>query len=489
FVHGFLGSDESFEEFPQHLVARLAQDGVLPPDQVEIKIFPRFDTKGNNALAAKRLADWLLLHATTVNYRTVILLAHSMGGLLCADAYALLYRMHIKPPEKSRSVPSASPPEPDNSGWFARSTMVLGAVRSFLTRPEPKPASAAKDASDTTQRQLGDDIDGDGADDEEYDDGEDVADEDIVASEEIVVDARSIRALVNVGAIITFDSPFYGLASNVITTAGKNKVLGLVADAASTLTSFAAVAAAAGAPATAPADTPPNAAPVPSDDTESALVLRASDAAAPLADVTAAASAPPSWSAVAKYTALGGAAAAVALYALPAVPAAVPAGAMLAARSYAASWAAARAEDVRGHAEFLYPLVNSRTNMHSRVDRLLAEMRDGVTRFHAFFLEIPDPSIAAIQPGAAPPPDPDMIARAPAPTTFCVPPPSSKLAALETAFTRVAAPSHLNVIDAHMHLFNPDRLLDHYPRLVRLAADQVRESLACAPAARPSTRQ
>jgi pimeloyl-ACP methyl ester carboxylesterase len=87
FVHGFLGSEESFESFPLDLESFMNNQSC----PCQSKIYPKYDTKGNNQRQVIALVDWLLLNATTVQYSKVILLAHSMGGLLAVDAYRQLY--------------------------------------------------------------------------------------------------------------------------------------------------------------------------------------------------------------------------------------------------------------------------------------------------------------------------------------------------------------------------------------------------------------
>jgi alpha-beta hydrolase superfamily lysophospholipase len=51
----------------------------------EVRILPRFDSKGNIELAVRHLCNWLLLNATLFEFGSVIILAHSMGGLLAID--------------------------------------------------------------------------------------------------------------------------------------------------------------------------------------------------------------------------------------------------------------------------------------------------------------------------------------------------------------------------------------------------------------------
>ncbi|KAJ3177316.1 hypothetical protein HDU87_004568 [Geranomyces variabilis] len=88
FVHGFLGSESSFEDFPLDLAARVRAAGAR---DIEVRIFPRFDTKGDPTRAVNQLCNWLMLNAAQPEYHGVIVLAHSMGGLMAVDAYRKLY--------------------------------------------------------------------------------------------------------------------------------------------------------------------------------------------------------------------------------------------------------------------------------------------------------------------------------------------------------------------------------------------------------------
>lgn len=53
FIHGFLGSDESFLAFPRALSDRLSH--VV---SVEVKVYPKYDTKGNNAVQGMEERMW-----------------------------------------------------------------------------------------------------------------------------------------------------------------------------------------------------------------------------------------------------------------------------------------------------------------------------------------------------------------------------------------------------------------------------------------------
>ncbi|KAJ7092853.1 hypothetical protein B0H15DRAFT_832702 [Mycena belliarum] len=83
YIHGFQGNDTSFQTFPtdlqQHLSAKI-------PAHLNIKIqtslYPTYKSRKPIALATQNFLGWL----STQPPGPVILLAHSMGGLLAADA-------------------------------------------------------------------------------------------------------------------------------------------------------------------------------------------------------------------------------------------------------------------------------------------------------------------------------------------------------------------------------------------------------------------
>jgi hypothetical protein len=152
FVHGFLGSQQSFLDFPVVLGEAIRQNFT----EIEVLHY-EYDTKGNYQRQTQKLMDFLLSKCHTVKYSKVILLAHSMGGLLCADAFRYLYQLELQPEKKS---------------W-------LGSFFSYT-----KPILASSD---------------------------------------------DIRLLLNIVGIVTFDSPFYGLSSNIVGTSLR-KIPGLMPD-------------------------------------------------------------------------------------------------------------------------------------------------------------------------------------------------------------------------------------------------------------------
>ncbi|PYH69234.1 uncharacterized protein BO88DRAFT_462619 [Aspergillus vadensis CBS 113365] len=81
YIHGFLGSEDSFCNFPRevhNLQASLAQTHVT-----YTKIYPRYKTRGPIRVARNDVSRWLSPHMAPD--LDVILLGHSIGGLIAAD--------------------------------------------------------------------------------------------------------------------------------------------------------------------------------------------------------------------------------------------------------------------------------------------------------------------------------------------------------------------------------------------------------------------
>ncbi|KAG1752628.1 uncharacterized protein EDB91DRAFT_1243392 [Suillus paluster] len=94
FIHGFKGTDTTFENFPARLEHVLKE--TIENLKVECILFPSYETKGQLNAAVEHFADWL----TTLTVQRevadgngggagkarIVLCGHSMGGLLAADA-------------------------------------------------------------------------------------------------------------------------------------------------------------------------------------------------------------------------------------------------------------------------------------------------------------------------------------------------------------------------------------------------------------------
>ncbi|KAK6353957.1 hypothetical protein TWF730_008377 [Orbilia blumenaviensis] len=86
FIHGFVGDETSFRSFPAHfheLLTILVQDTHV----VHTKVYPKFKTRDKLAIAVDNFSRWL---AQFISETTdVVLLGHSMGGLLAVDTVIL----------------------------------------------------------------------------------------------------------------------------------------------------------------------------------------------------------------------------------------------------------------------------------------------------------------------------------------------------------------------------------------------------------------
>jgi hypothetical protein len=91
---------------------------------LEARLVPRFPTKGNVDHAVALLHNWLVLNALSSEYEGVMIIAHSMGGLIAADAIIKLLKLNNTTAPKAEqrdSHPQAVTKEtnetPPKSGW------------------------------------------------------------------------------------------------------------------------------------------------------------------------------------------------------------------------------------------------------------------------------------------------------------------------------------------------------------------------------------
>ncbi|KAI9350502.1 hypothetical protein DFJ73DRAFT_832399 [Zopfochytrium polystomum] len=176
FVHGFLGSDASFGTFPSDLVQSLRFRHRLR--DIECRMLPTFDSKGNITKAVNHLCNWLILNSSAPEFDNVVILAHSMGGLLAIDAYRRLYALDEVSSQKSESKEKVE--------------LV------FATDETDDLDTKADGPSNSSKSEKG------------------------LFSSKPRVPTNSVRdpfrPNVNIIAIISFDSPFFGLSPSVYTT-------------------------------------------------------------------------------------------------------------------------------------------------------------------------------------------------------------------------------------------------------------------------------
>ena len=87
YIHGFIGNDDSFHSFPYHVHIAL-KEKIAATHVVHSKIYPRYKTYKAFHLARDNFSEWLSVHETPDT--DVILVGHSMGGLLAADVVLMV---------------------------------------------------------------------------------------------------------------------------------------------------------------------------------------------------------------------------------------------------------------------------------------------------------------------------------------------------------------------------------------------------------------
>lgn len=91
YVHGFMGDETSFRSFPAH-VHNVVTVTLSDSHAVHTKIYPKYRPRYALDIARDDFSKWLEPHETP--WTDVILLGHSMGGLLASDI-ALVFRHNI----------------------------------------------------------------------------------------------------------------------------------------------------------------------------------------------------------------------------------------------------------------------------------------------------------------------------------------------------------------------------------------------------------
>ncbi|KAB8216172.1 hypothetical protein BDV33DRAFT_194546 [Aspergillus novoparasiticus] len=82
YIHGFIGSEDSFHQFPKH-VHDLLTISLGKSHVVYTKIYPRYKTRGPVHIARDNFSQWLSPHEAPD--LDIILLGHSLGGIVAAE--------------------------------------------------------------------------------------------------------------------------------------------------------------------------------------------------------------------------------------------------------------------------------------------------------------------------------------------------------------------------------------------------------------------
>ncbi|EUC41325.1 hypothetical protein COCMIDRAFT_8931 [Bipolaris oryzae ATCC 44560] len=91
YIHGFMGDETSFRSFPAH-VHNLVTVTLADSHVVHTKVYPRYKSRDSLQIARDNFSAWLAPHEDP--WTDIILVGHSMGGLLAADI-ALAFRHRI----------------------------------------------------------------------------------------------------------------------------------------------------------------------------------------------------------------------------------------------------------------------------------------------------------------------------------------------------------------------------------------------------------
>jgi NAD(P)H-dependent FMN reductase len=214
FVHGFLGSESSFVSFPLDLIQAIRTLYKIP--NLEARLFPFFSTKGDPNKSVHLLYNWLILNATQPEYEAVIIVCHSMGGLIAVEAVRKLqqFQKGEELNDKTFEIASANldlgdlnrknsnsqlkepPPEKVESkgwfsGWFSKESKKIDTVEDTLQ-------SMPVEEDQPTELEVS------------------------------LYQHPSTKSYVNVASIICFDSPFNGLNPTVFTVAAGDQAADII---------------------------------------------------------------------------------------------------------------------------------------------------------------------------------------------------------------------------------------------------------------------
>lgn len=136
YIHGFYGNKQSFRSFPHHVHSYL-RSSLTDTHVIHSKIYPRYKTYRAIEVARDNFSEWLIPHESSTT--DVILVGHSMGGILAAEIVLMPnrhpYRSH---PYKHRILGTISLDSP----FLGLHPGIIVAGISSLFQSAPDPAAA-----------------------------------------------------------------------------------------------------------------------------------------------------------------------------------------------------------------------------------------------------------------------------------------------------------------------------------------------------------
>lgn len=130
YIHGFMGNDNSFQNFPFH-VHRFLRDRLRETHAVHTKIYPRYKTYKAIEVARDNFSRWLQPHESPDT--DVVLVGHSMGGLLAAEV-ALMASLPASPNIQDIADQLTRDCSPTKIGTTSRCRNIESLERSTWTR-------------------------------------------------------------------------------------------------------------------------------------------------------------------------------------------------------------------------------------------------------------------------------------------------------------------------------------------------------------------
>ncbi|RMZ77521.1 hypothetical protein DV737_g4362, partial [Chaetothyriales sp. CBS 132003] len=99
YIHGFLGDETSFKSFPAH-VHNLLSMSLADTHVIHSKIYPRYQSRKKIEFARDDFSRWLSPHESPVT--DVVLMGHSLGGILAAEVVLKLAAPGDQPPRSQK---------------------------------------------------------------------------------------------------------------------------------------------------------------------------------------------------------------------------------------------------------------------------------------------------------------------------------------------------------------------------------------------------
>ncbi|KAI8908486.1 hypothetical protein EDD86DRAFT_18345 [Gorgonomyces haynaldii] len=260
FVHGFMGSETSFASFPLDTLQMLREFHQI--EDLEARVVPRFESKGDITKAVHSLHNWLLMNATMPEYEGVIIIAHSMGGLIGADALLKLLNQQQafgilsavpKPPLQSSASATDDSQEKASVDPTPQLTEIAAPGSQTVAQHEQSRDASDQPSTPNTDKPVQETTDKPSSQEttektswyaswftkkekklatyEVTPEQESKWEEETTATEEVEVPKNPpFQTKVNVIALICYDSPFFGLNSTVFTVAAGQKASNMIED-------------------------------------------------------------------------------------------------------------------------------------------------------------------------------------------------------------------------------------------------------------------